>query len=304
MLEKSAAPIVFIDLADRPEMSSVLISRLGARKLDLERRLFPDGEHYVRLLGSVESCRAVVLIDLSRPDSSLLPLIFLSDLLREMGALSVILLAPYLAYMRQDIRFKPGEAISSRSFARLLSRHVDALVTVDPHLHRYHALSEIYSIPAQAVSAVGVIAAWIREHVENPLLIGPDAESAQWVDAVARQAGAPSQVLEKIRHGDRDVEVSMPELERFQQCTPILVDDIVSSGRTMLETLRHLQHLQLPPAVCIAVHGLFADDSYAQLKAAGIRALVSSNSVAHVSNALDVSELLLQGLEQLGQEMI
>ena len=111
--------------------------------------------------------------------------------------------------MRQDRRFKPGEAITSRQTAELLSNAFDWLVTVDPHLHRYGSLSEIYRIPTHVVHATPLISKWIREHVANPLIIGPDSESEQWVSAVANDAGSPYSVLEKVRRGDRDVEISV-----------------------------------------------------------------------------------------------
>ncbi len=294
-------PTVIVDISARPLLTAALATALKATKIALELRQFPDGEHYVRLLAEVSGCRVILLADLRTPDVVILPLIFVAALLHEMGAVEVLLVAPYLAYMRQDIRFKPGEAISSRSFARLLSQHVDALLTIDPHLHRYHALSEIYSIPALALSSVDLIAAWIRTHVDRPVLIGPDAESSQWVEAVARLAGAPATVLHKTRHGDRDVEVSAPPQGDWNGYTPILVDDIVSSGHTLLETLQHLQRGSWAPAVCIAVHGLFAEDSYAQLRAAGTRAIITCNTVQHPSNAIDITAVLVDGIHQLSR---
>ncbi len=292
-------PMVIVDISARRDLAAALSAALSVPQIALESRQFPDGEHYVRLLAQVSGCQVILLADLRKPDEAILPIIFIADLLHEMGATKVLLVVPYLAYMRQDIRFKPGEAISSRSFARLLSQHVDALLTIDPHLHRYHALSEIYSIPALAMSSVELIAAWIREHVDKPILIGPDAESSQWVEAVARLAGAPATVLHKTRHGDRAVEVSAPPLDDGVDHTPILVDDIVSSGHTLLETLHHLQRGSWSPAVCIAVHGLFAEDSYAQLKAAGTRAIVTCNTVQHASNGIDITSVLVQGIRQL-----
>ncbi len=171
-------------------------------------------------------------------------------------------MAPYLAYMRQDHRFHPGEAITSAAFATHLSAAFDWLVTVDPHLHRYKALSDIYTIPAVAAHAAPEIARWIAREVKDPVLIGPDTESKQWVGEVAALAGAPFEVLRKRRHGDRDVEVSMPDLDRWRASTPVLVDDIISSGETMRVTLEHLAGMGLKPAVCIGVHGIFAGDAY------------------------------------------
>ncbi|NNM52580.1 MAG: ribose-phosphate diphosphokinase [Pseudomonadales bacterium] len=291
-----------ISLEAHPQLVEGLVRELAMEALPLEQRCFPDGEHYVRVEGDCKDAVVILMADMRNPDRILLPLVFLADLLHELGAQKVVLVAPYLAYMRQDIRFKPGEAISSRSFAALLSAHVDGLVTVDPHLHRYHDLAEIYRVPSLVLSSTELMADWIRAHVELPVLVGPDAESVQWVQAVAAAADVPYTVLHKIRHGDRDVEVSMPELDRWRDHTPVLIDDIVSSGHTLLETLHHLRTLQLPQAVCVAVHGIFAGASYDSLKSFGVRSIVTSNSLQHTSNALDLTPVLVKGIRSWVQE--
>ena len=264
----------------------------------LETRRFPDGESYVRLLTAVETHPVVLVCTLAQPDEKLLPLLFAAAAARELGAPRVGLVAPYLAYMRQDRRFKPGEAVTSREVARFLSASFDWLVTVDPHLHRYHALSEIYSIPTRVLHAAPLISQWIKDNLENPVIIGPDSESEQWVAAVARDAGAPYSVLEKARHGDRDVSVTVKDLRAFPGRKPILVDDIISSGHTMVAAARLLQSEGWPPPVCLAVHGIFADQSDQLLAATGAR-VVTSNTVPHPSNALDISGLLGPALAEL-----
>ena len=262
----------------------------------LTTRRFPDGESYVRLDTSVAGRAVELLCTLARPDERLLPLLFAAATCRELGATRVGLVAPYLAYMRQDRRFQPGEAITSKPFADLLSSAVDWLVTVDPHLHRRGSLAEIYSIPAFVTHAAALVSAWISANVERPLLVGPDAESEQWVQAVAGDAGAPHVVLQKIRRGDRDVEVSVPDVERWRSHTPVLVDDIISTARTMIETVRHLARAGLPRPICVGVHAVFADGAYEQLLAAGAERVVTCNTIAHPSNAIDVVALLAQGI--------
>ena len=155
-----------------------------------------------------------------------------------MGAASVCLVAPYLAYMRQDTRFNPGEAVTSEYFARLLSGAIDRLITIDPHLHRRNSMQEIYSVPCDVLHAAGVISAWIRENIPQALLIGPDSESEQWVSEVARNAGAPSIVLEKIRHGDRDVEVSVIDVLTLNQ------DGVLSTGGGSVLRAANRKHLR------------------------------------------------------------
>lgn len=261
-----------------------------------ELRRFPDGETYLRYLSSPEGRPVAVLASLDRPDDKVLPLLFAAKTARSLGAHSVGLVCPYLPYMRQDRRFKPGEAVSSAHFASIVSAAFDWLITVDPHLHRRSSLSEIYTIPATVLHAAPLIADWIGQSVKRPLLIGPDAESEQWVAAVARDAGAAHIVLEKVRKGDRNVRVSVPDVERWRTYTPVVVDDIVSTARTMIETLRHLGQAHMQAAVCLAVHGIFAGKAYQDLFEAGAERVATCNTILHASNAIDVTDLLAEAL--------
>jgi ribose-phosphate pyrophosphokinase len=234
------APVV-IAMPGNDVMTQRLAQSLNADLGQIELRAFPDGETYLRFLTDLSGRALVLVCTLDHPNERILPLLFAAATARELGAASVGLVSPYLAYMRQDRRFKPGEAVTSREVARLLSNAFDRLVTVDPHLHRYGSLADIYHIPTRVVHAAPLISQWIRVHIPNPLIIGPDSESEQWVSAVARDAGAPYAVLEKVRRGDRDVEISIERLQHLDGRTPVLVDDMISSGRTMLAAVRLLQ---------------------------------------------------------------
>ncbi|HCY64254.1 MAG TPA: phosphoribosylpyrophosphate synthetase [Oxalobacteraceae bacterium] len=265
----------------------------------LQVRRFPDGEANLRFLSSVDRRDVVLVCTLDRPDEKFLALYLAASIARELGAVRVGLVVPYLPYMRQDARFQDGEGITSAHFARLVSGFCDWLVTVDPHLHRHHELSEIYRIPARVVHASPVISQWITHNLQRPVVIGPDEESEQWVAEVAKAAGCPYTVLQKVRHGDRDVEVSVPQPELLKGMTPVLVDDIVSTARTMIAATAHLHAAGLAAPVCIGVHALFAGDAYAALQAAGIARIVSCNTVLHPTNAIDLSGAVAASVQAL-----
>lgn len=272
-------------------------SEVGAFTL----RRFPDGESYVRIETPPKGKSVAIVCALDRPDDKVLPLLFLAATARDLGATRVGLVAPYLSYMRQDRRFIDGEGVTSTYFAEMLSRAMDWLATVDPHLHRRSSLGEIYRIPTYVVHAAPRLAAWIRTAVRRPLLIGPDSESAQWVAAVAEAAGAPFIVLQKTRHGDRDVTVSVPDLERWRDHTPVLIDDIVSTARTMIETVGHLRRATFTGTVCVAVHGVFADGAYEALRKAGAEQIITCNTISHPSNAIDLSDDLAAAVASLSR---
>ena len=276
-----------------------LAARLGAVRCALESRRFPDGEIYLRVAGEVQARHVAVVAQLRDPDPQLPGLLFLADALRDLGAASVGLVAPYLPYMRQDRRFRPGEAVTSRSFARLVSGAFAWLVTVDPHLHRVATLDTIYRIPASAVPSAPAIAAWIQAQVARPHLVGPDEESAQWVCEVAARVACPYTVLSKQRGGDRRVLLTLPDLNALRGRTPVLIDDIIASGQTLLATVRSLRAAGLAAPVCVGVHAVFADDVMAALQAAGADRVVSCNTLPHPSNAIDVTDALAQAIGAL-----
>lgn len=283
--------ITVFNLGVHAGIEQALCDTLGAERGALAHRRFPDGEEYLRVLSPLAGHTAIILCGLDRPADRFLALCFLSRLLREQGAVSVGLVTPYLAYMRQDKRFNEGEALTSKHFADLLAEHVDWLVTVDPHLHRYHAMSDVYRIPALVVHAAPTLARWCRD-LQQAFLIGPDAESEQWVSAMAEAADLPYVIAAKVRHGDRSVSITLPETAHLAGRTPVLVDDVVSSGMTMRMTLQELAGRGFTGMRIACVHALFAEGSDAMLQAAGAGQIASTNTIVHTSNGIDIGPLI------------
>lgn len=296
--------MLIVALPGGAHLAASLAQSLRCDWSELAVHTFPDGETLVRIDAPLEGRRVVLAGSLHHPDAKTLPLLFAADAARELGAVHVGLVAPYLAYMRQDHRFNPGEAITSRSYARLLSTTLDFLVTVDPHLHRWHDLGELYPIRTLAVPSAPAIARWLQEHVDSPLLIGPDGESERWVSEVARLAHAPWTVMAKTRHGDRDVSVQLPDGGAWPGRTPVLLDDIVSTGQTLLAATAALKERGLAPPLCICVHALFDSGAVWQLEAAGVTRVVSCDTIPHASNAISVRPLLADAVRRLLQQPV
>jgi len=276
-----------------------LRAALGAPALALEWRRFPDGESYVRYAASPKGASLAIVCTLNDPDPKALALLFAARAARELGASRVGLVAPYLAYMRQDRRFRDGEALTSAHFASLLSDAFDWLVTVDPHLHRRGSLAEIYRVPSRVVAAAPALAQWISAQVRDPLILGPDEESEQWAAEVAAACRAPHAVMRKTRLGDRRVEIEAPPLAQWKGRTPVLIDDIVSSARTMALAARRIREAGLESPVCVGVHGIFSPDALGALREAGVERIVTTNTIAHETNAIDISELVAASTGEL-----
>jgi ribose-phosphate pyrophosphokinase len=286
-------PVVF-GVGIEPEFIGGLHRQLDSDLGTLCMRAFPDAESYIRVDTDCAGRDVIIAANLCAPDHKTLPVLLLAETLRDLGSATVGLVAPYLPYMRQDARFAPGEGITARYFARILSSHVDWLTTVDPHLHRIHTLDEVYAVPSRVAHAASAIAGWIGEHVQQPLLVGPDAESEQWVADVADRIGAPYLTLKKTRRGDRDVRVSVPDVERYPGYTPVLVDDMVSTGHTLRAAVMHLVAAGMPAPVCAVVHALFAAGAMDAIMSAGAARVVSCNTVVHASNGIDVWDALTE----------
>lgn len=262
----------------------------------LEQHEFPDGETRIRLLDECAGRDVIVVCGGSDANRRALPLMFAATTARELGARTVGLVAPYLAYLRQDQRFQAGEALSAAVYARFISGVFDWLVTVDPHLHRLRSLGEVFSIPATAVSSAPALAPWILAHVQDPLIVGPDQESEQWVTGLAARVGAPSIVLGKVRAGDRDVRVALPDPQQVAGRSPVIVDDIASSGRTLARACEALLGAGARRVDCFVVHALFAEDAEAVARDAGARRIVSTNTIAHPTNAVDVTPRVAEAI--------
>ncbi len=295
-------PIVFT-LPGNENWSANLSDCLPAEQGTLQLRRFPDEETCLRITSAVAGRDVIIACTLDRPDTKLVPLYLLASALRAQGAHHIVLLAPYLAYMRQDHIFHEGETVSAAHIARWLSGFLDGVVTVDPHLHRIARLAEIYSVPTRVVHAAPAMGRWIAQAVVHPLLIGPDAESRPWVEATARAIGCPSVILQKVRYGDRDVQVSIPGVQAYLDYSPVLVDDIVSTGYTMLETTKALRVIGFAAPVCVAVHAIFAGTACEQLRQAGVERIVSCDTVAHATNTIALHRELAQATRELLDEL-
>ncbi|MCW8832030.1 MAG: ribose-phosphate diphosphokinase [Colwellia sp.] len=266
----------------------------------VESHQFPDGETKVTL-PSVLSKQLILCQTLNQPDHKLIELILVAQTAREQGVEHITLVAPYLCYMRQDIAFHAGEAVSQRIIGKLLSDYFDAVLTIDPHLHRIHHLSQaIPNCQTLTLHATPAMSAFIRQHVENPVIIGPDEESMQWVKAIVRADQWHYTIASKQRFGDKDVAVTLEDINLAKRDV-IIVDDIASTGRTLEQTVKQLVK-QEPNSISIMVtHAFFVDDAIERLNTLGVNNIWSSDSVLHNTNAFSVIEILAQAIKSSPQ---
>jgi ribose-phosphate pyrophosphokinase len=291
---------IVLHFDDQREPAARFASALGALPSPIGSRRFPDGESLVRLPVPLPP-RAIVFCTLGRPNERLVELMLAARTARRHGAAHLTLVAPYLCYMRQDIEFNPGEAVSQTIVGEFLAGLFDAVLTVDPHLHRIDTLAQAIPVGTPvAASAAASIAAFVASAVPDAVLVGPDEESAQWVARVAADARLPHAVCVKQRFGDRDVRVEFPQAaaaaslpaQALRGRRVVLVDDIASSGQTLIQAAHACLGAGAASVDAVVTHALCGDADIAAMTRAGIARLWSTDSLEHPSNAIALAALL------------
>ena len=286
---------LLLHFADEAESAARIARAAGIAALCIERHRFPDGELKLRLPATLPP-HVALLRTLAQPNEKLVELLLAARTARTLGATQLTLLAPYLAYMRQDMAFSPGEAVSQRIVGRFLADLFDAVVTVDPHLHRVATLAEAVPVPRTVVlSGAPLLADLIAQQRPGALLMGPDEESAQWIAQAAARHGFEHAVCRKVRHGDRQVDIALPEVAVRGRAV-VLLDDVASSGHTLAQAARGLLAAGAASVDVAVTHALFAADAGQLLFAAGIRRVWSTDCIAHPSNAVSMAPALAAAL--------
>lgn len=289
---------ILLCFEDEERMARATADAAGLTLAVIERHRFPDGESRLRLPESLPE-RVVIWRGLHQPNEKLVELLIAARAAKELGGRHLTLVAPYLAYMRQDMAFNPGEAVSQRIVGGFLAGLFDAVVTIDPHLHRINTLAE--AIPLQhavALSGAPLLAEHIASQRTDVVLIGPDEEALQWVALAAQSHGWAHDVCRKTRHGDREVEIELPALPVAGRRV-VLIDDVASSGQTLVRAAQGLLAAGAASVDVAVTHALFTPGSVQNVRAAGVREIWSTDSIAHASNAVSIVPLLAGTLRAL-----
>jgi len=280
------------------QQAQLLADQLAVPCAKINVHQFPDGESRVTVPTDLPGT-VLFMLSLDNPNAKLIQLILALEASRRHGCRNAILIAPYLSYMRQDIEFEPGQAVSQLIIGDLLSARLEGVVTIDPHLHRISHLSDSFTqCTAISLSAAAAIGQHLKAGSENRILVGPDEESEQWVKTAAEISGLPYCIASKVRHGDRNVEVSLPQVN-FKEMHAILLDDVISSGHTIKQAAITLLHAGCRQVDAVCTHALFATGAMAELRNAGVSNIFSANSIPHATNSIDLTGLIADAIRKL-----
>jgi ribose-phosphate pyrophosphokinase len=274
---------------------------LSCRVVDFESRRFPDGERYLRFTEDLPNDTAVITQSLYKDaDDLMTEYLFLAKTALDLGARRIVGAFPYMAYLRQDSRFRPGEAISARIVTQIIeSAPTSALLTLDSHLHRIHSLSELFGIPAANLSAIPSLAERLASEctLKDPVVVAPDGEAAQWASSAAPILNAESVIMQKIRRGDTSVDIDLGHVTPAGRDI-ILVDDMISTGGTIAQVAKQLKGKGATHIYALITHGLFAEGAYERVAEAGVEHLITSDSVPNRFSKVSVAPIFAKAIKE------
>lgn len=282
-----------------PKLAARVARQLKCQLIKPELKRFPDGELYARILADVKG-ENVVVIQSTRypPNSNYMELFLLLDAVRDLGAKKITAVIPYLAYARQNKRFKEGEAVSLRTVAKLIeSVGPDRVYTVDMHAHRIGDVQEIFNIPAKNLTAAPLLSKYLYDNygLKNPVIVGPDEESRRWAETAGKALGADWDYMVKKRLGPEEVEIRPRKLE-VEGRDAMVIDDIISTGGTMVKAVKILKKYGARKVYAACTHAVLASGSLRKVRGAGVEEVFATDTIESKISKVSVAPIIADAL--------
>ncbi len=266
-----------------PILAKRIAEALGVPVANVTYKRFPDGEIYVRIEDVDEE--AVIVQSLTSNDD-LVTLMLILDALEDAEITAVV---PYMGYARQDRKFNEGEAISIRAIARLIESYANEVITVN--IHSREAASHFKKLTE--VDAMPVIGRYYSG--EDVVMISPDLGSYERVKVCAEHAGCEFDYLEKVRLDAEKVEIKPKSLD-VKGKNVVIVDDIISTGGTMVEATKMLLKSGAKSVECACVHAVLAGNALNRLYSAGVRRVVATDTIEKAVSVISVAEEIAKAI--------
>jgi|SRR3989344_1988147 len=290
--------MIIIGFSKSDKLAKSVAKKLKIKYSCLKIKKFPDKETYLKFTTDVKNKTVILFRTLNNPDEKIIELLFAAYTAKDLGAKKVILVVPYLSYMRQDKRFHFGECISNKVIAELF-KIFDNIITVDPHLHRIKNLRILFKNSA-VINANSIISDYIKNKIKDAVIMGPDAESYQWAGEIARNIGYNAVVLNKKRYNSEKVRIILHDPKIIKDKNIVIIDDIISTGHTMIETVKQAKKYGAKSIACICIHGIYAENALAKLKKLKAN-VVSTDTIMSETSKITVADLISKELKKLNQ---
>jgi ribose-phosphate pyrophosphokinase len=259
---------------------------------NIELRIFADGESKIRLDNMAKKNCIIIHSTYPPTDQHLMQLFMIIYKCKEDGAKDICVVSPYLAYTRQDKVFVDGEIITINLVGKILaSLGITKLITIDSH--KPNALN--YSFATIDLTAIPSLSSYVKDNltINNPIVISPDEGGIERAKKFAGLINANTLSLVKTR--DRftgDVSISLLDQGPLKKCDAIIVDDMISTGTSIMKTIELLKKYHIGDVYAICTHALLLDDAKQKLLNAGIKEVISTNSIPNEFAKVDLSSVI------------
>lgn len=282
--------MIIIGGSSSPRLTNELANELKAARGRTEIKRFPDGEGYVRVLDALDG-RDVVLVSNTFPDEKIVETLLICDAIEEFEYKRFTLVIPYFGYSRQDKKFNPGEPISARAMARSLEVYPDEVITVD--IHAESTIDWFEACDAKNVSGIQEIAEKLKE-IGVDFIVSPDEGRIKMAEKVASAVGVSSDYLVKERIDGNIVRIEPKSIDVAHMRVAI-VDDIISTGGTIIKASNELKKLGAASVIAACTHGLFANNALDRLNMCCDN-IISSDTLENQTTAYSVAPAIAREL--------
>ena len=267
---------------------------LGTQLSKSEITAFPDGELYVRIDSKVRGKECAV-IQSTRTNQDLVELLISLDAIRDNGANQVHAVIPYMGYMRQDKVFKEGEALTAKTVLKLINEVADSITTVNCHFLDGSGEAYYNHVHFNNLDAIPLIAEYFRAKTQKPIFIAPDKGSMSYAKEAAKQLNCDFDHLQKTRLSGAEVVIKDKKLD-VKGMDVIMLDDIISTGGTILEAAKVVRGWR-PASVSVGcIHGLFLKG--ADMFQGVVEKLIATNTLDNPASKVSVAGLVAKHLKR------
>lgn len=282
------------------KLAAKVAQETGKSLCPIETRKFPDGERYLRIKGDIEDGVVVVQSTGFPPDENLIELFLILKNLKSMGVNDVKVVIPYFGYGRQEKRFKSGEVVSAAAIADLI-QCAGASELFCFNLHE-DGICDLFNIPAHNLSAMPLIAEYIGEKLKNPVIIAPDRGALGFAEEISSKLGCDFDHLEKSRTSPEEVKTKHKKLN-VEGCDTVIVDDIISTGGTIVNAINILRKARANKVVVACVHPVLVEDALLKIFASGVDEVIGTDTLVSDVSVLSVAPLVAKALEKQIKEI-
>ncbi len=267
----------------------------------IEKEVFPDGEIYVRIPEEIEGKEVIITQSTyNPPNRNYMELFLLLDAAKDLGAEKVSAVIPYLAYSRQNERFEPGEAVSLKTIIKLIEASgADEVYLIDLHSHKTENTPDEFTVKAHNLTAAPLLARQIYENyeLENPIFMGPDSGAEAWAKEAGKATKCDWDYMIKKRMGPKEVKITPRELN-VNGRDVILVDDIISTGGTMVESIQILKENGAKDVYATCTHPVLSENALERIRKAGAKEVISTDTIDSEVSKVSVAPVIAEAIKQ------